>query len=168
MTFGNMPLNCPSPVGSGRLLNSSASSETLDMYFSRGMLGLTTVVQQRLYSWMILGYRELKSSKRVIFSQSPGCGSSTRPPKYLDFFFFGGSSVYWLGYLSGQMYLCWQNSCMRSTSFLSARWFYKDLIHRLPAMFVSCFVKGSISKQNMRSMEMEAAQELFCMRASRD
>ena len=41
-----------------------------------------TVVKQMLYSWMMLGYRELKSSSSTMLSCRPLTGSSTRPPAY--------------------------------------------------------------------------------------
>ena len=42
--------------------------------------GRATVVKQMLYSWMMLGYSELKSSSNTIVVYRPFLGSSTRPP----------------------------------------------------------------------------------------
>jgi hypothetical protein len=48
---------------------------------------LSTVVKQMLYSWMILGYKLLKSMTRMNLSYNPLSGSRTKPPLYLSFFF---------------------------------------------------------------------------------
>jgi len=68
MTFGKTPLNSLFPVASGNKLNSSVSSAYFDMIFSKLIVGLSTVVKQRLYSYIILGYKELKSNNKTIFS----------------------------------------------------------------------------------------------------
>ena len=44
----------------------------------------STVVKSMLYSWMMLGYKELKSITRMNLSQSPRLGTKTRPPLYLS------------------------------------------------------------------------------------
>ena len=44
--------------------------------------GWLTVVKQMLYSWMMEGYRLLKSSSSTNLSYNPFLGSSTRPPAY--------------------------------------------------------------------------------------
>mmetsp|Transcript_31878 Transcript_31878/g.70834 ORF Transcript_31878/g.70834 Transcript_31878/m.70834 type:complete len:253 (+) Transcript_31878:669-1427(+) len=44
--------------------------------------GRCTVVKQMLYSWMMEGYSELKSSRMTILSYRPFLGSRTRPPAY--------------------------------------------------------------------------------------
>jgi hypothetical protein len=48
---------------------------------------LSTVVKQMLYSWMMDGYSELKSSSRMYLSYSPFLGSKTSPPRYEGPFF---------------------------------------------------------------------------------
>lgn len=48
----------------------------------------STVVKSMLYSWMILGYKELKSMTRMYLSHKPRFGSKTRPPLYLSRFPF--------------------------------------------------------------------------------
>ena len=47
----------------------------------------STVVKQMLYSWMMLGYSELKSSSKMNLSYSPFFGSRTKPPRYAGPFF---------------------------------------------------------------------------------
>ena len=44
--------------------------------------GCLTVVKQMLYSWMMEGYRLLKSSSSTNLSYRPFLGSRTRPPAY--------------------------------------------------------------------------------------
>ena len=95
-----------------------------------------------LYSWMILGYNELKSMTSTYRSHKPLLGSKTRPPLYLSRLAFAplplpfppppspsssNSSLAIFGVvflphvLSGQMYFSRWNSCNRMYSFRSAR-----------------------------------------------
>lgn len=45
-----------------------------------------TVVKHKLYSWIMLGYKELKSMSKIYLSQNPFLGSKTKPPTYAGFF----------------------------------------------------------------------------------
>ena len=63
----------------GRTARSSAGSGRGGMLPS---LGRCTVVKQMLYSWMMEGYRELKSSSSTMLVYRPFLGSSTSPPAY--------------------------------------------------------------------------------------
>ena len=66
----------------GRTARSSAGSGSGGMLPSRGRC---TVVKQMLYSWMMEGYSELKSSSSTMLVYRPFLGSSTSPPAYCGF-----------------------------------------------------------------------------------
>ena len=107
-----------------------------------------------LYSWMILGYNELKSMTSTYRSHSPLLGSKTRPPLYLSRLAFpplplpfppppspssSNSSLAIFGVvflphvLSGQMYFNRWNSCNKMYSFRSARPPFKVLfLYKMP------------------------------------
>lgn len=88
-----------------------------------------------LYSWMIEGYKLLKSMTRTYLSQSPRLGSKTSPP--LNFSLFPPAvlvvvpssstsalrraALFFPLNVSGQMYLRRWNSWRRMYSFRSAR-----------------------------------------------
>ena len=63
----------------GRMARSWAGSGSGGMLPSRGRC---TVVKQMLYSWMMEGYSELKSSSSTMLVYSPFFGSRTSPPAY--------------------------------------------------------------------------------------
>lgn len=80
------PLRSHYPLGVSRwLLTLGRTARSWAGSGSGGMLpsrGRCTVVKQMLYSWMMLGYRLLKSSSSTMVVYRPFFGSSTRPPAY--------------------------------------------------------------------------------------
>ena len=72
----------PPPLRLARLAAAPAPPGRRDGSSPAGGAARSTVVKHRLYSWMMDGYSELKSSSRTNLSYSPRLGSSTRPPEY--------------------------------------------------------------------------------------
>mmetsp|Transcript_52299 Transcript_52299/g.136175 ORF Transcript_52299/g.136175 Transcript_52299/m.136175 type:complete len:237 (+) Transcript_52299:1657-2367(+) len=166
-TLGRTPSSSV-PSGARVLPSSSTSLWHLETSIS---FGLSTVVKQMLCSWMMDGYRLLKSRSITKSSYRPTFGSSTRPPVYSALPRRGaappaacsgssGSSmppapaapppsicrrrfrVSMLS-LSGRTNFFLWNSWHSSISLRSARLFCNDMFQRFPARFVSCLLSGS-------------------------
>ena len=130
-------------------------------------LPLLTVVKQMSYSWMMDGYKELKSNIKTYLSYKPFFGSRTKPPEYCGPFlsstslsplpFFCSAACTRLFSLadkrSGTMYLRLWNSCRNRNSTRWARVCPNVFDHVFPAMFDNCLVNGNACKCNINHNE---------------
>mmetsp|Transcript_108511 Transcript_108511/g.306856 ORF Transcript_108511/g.306856 Transcript_108511/m.306856 type:complete len:230 (-) Transcript_108511:2095-2784(-) len=191
-TCGRTPSSLD-PSGSCVLARSSAS---LGHFATSTSLGRSTVVKQMLCSWMIDGYRLLKSSNITKSSYSPTLGSSTNPPVYCALPRRGPAaaapccsgpsalsrsapalpppSSCWRRFLAAKLsrsgstnFFLW-NSWQRSSSFLSARLFWSEEFHRFPARFVSCLLRGRICRECMMRALQSALWNVSSAISTRD
>mmetsp|Transcript_7991 Transcript_7991/g.17288 ORF Transcript_7991/g.17288 Transcript_7991/m.17288 type:complete len:204 (+) Transcript_7991:2-613(+) len=100
-------------------------------------------------------------------SYSPFLGSRTSPPLYFDLLFPAVAPPSSLLRFSGTRYLSWWNSCRSKYSVRSARLLFMVVFHRLPAMLVSCFVRGNACILNMRRCNSSASRSVWLARLTR-
>mmetsp|Transcript_26209 Transcript_26209/g.73282 ORF Transcript_26209/g.73282 Transcript_26209/m.73282 type:complete len:223 (-) Transcript_26209:914-1582(-) len=130
--------------------------------------GRSTVVKQMLYSWMMEGYSELKSSSRMKSSYSPFFGSSTRPPAYDGPFFF--PPLPWsllFRALSGMMNLRLWNSCSSRYSIRWARPPRSTRLQRNPERFAICRDRGIVFRWKSSPKDSHASRSAVPTRPMR-
>ena len=120
-------------------------------------LPLLTVVKQMSYSWMMDGYKELKSNIKTYLSYKPFFGSRTKPPEYcgpyrprlLSPLFFCSAACTRLFSLadkrSGTMYLRLWNSCRNRNSTRWARVCPNVFDHVFPQCLITASSKATLA-----------------------